>query len=206
MRIYIVRHGETCHNRKKLFQADDEPLSDLGKEQASCTADKLSKSDIDFVITSSLLRARQTGEIIASKLCVDLESKDFFNEFKWPSDLVNKWRYSPHSLYVAILIFINTNVSKWCHFDGENMYRLDERARKAVSYLENKDKDTFVVITHRGMYALLLERMRKRNSRFGLYKTILNIVFNGAKNTEITVCDYDGEKWSIEEFEGETCT
>ena len=204
VRVYLVRHGETCHNRKKLFQADNEPLSDLGKEQASNIAEELSKHDIQFVITSSFLRAKQTGKIIADRLVVQTDSKDFLNEIKWSKDLVDKWRFSPHSLFVVALIFLNTYVSRWHHKDGENLCELSERAKEAVSYMESKNTDTkssFVVVTHRGMYAMLLEHMRNNGTRPNLYKVAFNSVFNGAKNTEIEVCDYDGDKWSIAAFD-----
>jgi len=203
MRVYITRHGETCYNRKKLFQAGDEPLSDLGKEQAYKIAEKLSKCDIRFVVTSTLLRAKETGKIIAEKLGVRIKSQNFLNEILWSSDLVNKWRFSPHSLFVATLILINANIPKWYHKDGENMCDLSKRAKEAILYMENKNKDiehTFLVVTHRGMYAMLLEHMRNNNHTPNLQKVAFDAVFNGAKNTEITVCDYDGKKWDISAF------
>ena len=63
--IYITRHGQTDWNvQKKVMGRCDEPLNENGINQATKTRDKLLNSDIDLIICSPLVRARQTAEII----------------------------------------------------------------------------------------------------------------------------------------------
>lgn len=63
--IYITRHGQTNWNvQKKVMGRCDEPLNNTGINQAMETKNALSNTDIDLIICSPLLRARQTAEII----------------------------------------------------------------------------------------------------------------------------------------------
>ena len=69
MKICLVRHGETEWNSLgKLQGRDDIPLSPKGIEQVSITADYLKNFDWKVIITSPLLRAKKTAEIIAEKI------------------------------------------------------------------------------------------------------------------------------------------
>lgn len=63
--IYITRHGQTDWNiQKKVMGRCDEPLNNTGVNQAFETKNNLLDTDIDLIICSPLLRAKQTAEII----------------------------------------------------------------------------------------------------------------------------------------------
>ena len=65
MLIYIIRHGETDWNTKRLLQgATDIPLNENGIAAAKLTAEALREVPFDAVFTSPLMRARQTAEIM----------------------------------------------------------------------------------------------------------------------------------------------
>ncbi len=65
MKIIIVRHGKTEWNTlKKAAGQVDIPLIEEGIEQAKETREKLKNIPIDLIITSPLIRAKQTAEII----------------------------------------------------------------------------------------------------------------------------------------------
>ena len=62
-----LRHGATDWNRKGLFQGrTDNPLNDDGIAQAHAAAEKLRAIELAHVVSSPLLRAVQTAEIIAN--------------------------------------------------------------------------------------------------------------------------------------------
>ena len=66
MRIYIVRHGETRLNQEGKLQGQvDEPLNEKGRELAEVTAQALKEIPFDFLYTSPLSRAKETGMIVA---------------------------------------------------------------------------------------------------------------------------------------------
>lgn len=74
--FYIFRHGQTVWNAEGRPQGQHEypvPLTMEGREQAQKLADKLKDKKIKLIVSSDLLRAQQTGEIVAQALRVPLE-------------------------------------------------------------------------------------------------------------------------------------
>jgi broad specificity phosphatase PhoE len=70
--LLLVRHGETDWNRNGRWQGgSDTSLNDLGREQAQALAEQLDGS-IDVVYSSDLARARETAEIVAAKLGLEV--------------------------------------------------------------------------------------------------------------------------------------
>lgn len=68
MRLILIRHAETGHNRDSRVQGQaDVPLSELGERQAAALGAHLRREQIAAVITSPLVRARVTAEAVASE-------------------------------------------------------------------------------------------------------------------------------------------
>lgn len=64
--FYVVRHGQTEWNVQGRYQGQkDSPLTEMGLEQASVLAKKLSHIRFDAAFSSDLLRAQRTAEVIA---------------------------------------------------------------------------------------------------------------------------------------------
>ncbi len=65
LRLLLVRHGETEWNRQGRFQGRiDVPLNETGRKQARQVAEFLRQVPIDFAISSSMSRPRETAELI----------------------------------------------------------------------------------------------------------------------------------------------
>ena len=65
MKLYIIRHGETAWNKELFLQGQtDIPLNENGRELAQVTARALQMVPFDLCITSPLLRAKETAQII----------------------------------------------------------------------------------------------------------------------------------------------
>lgn len=65
MLICFIRHGETEWNRAKKLQGRcDIPLSPIGREQANKIGRLLTKEKWHVIVTSPLLRAKETANII----------------------------------------------------------------------------------------------------------------------------------------------
>lgn len=70
-RLYLLRHGQTEFNVKKLVQGRcDSPLTDLGRQQARVAAAWLKAHDVvpDKVVSSPLGRAMDTAQLVATEL------------------------------------------------------------------------------------------------------------------------------------------
>ena len=71
--FYGLRHGATEWNREGRFQGrTDNPLNADGITQAHAAADLLRGSAISRIVTSPLVRAARTAEIIAATISVPL--------------------------------------------------------------------------------------------------------------------------------------
>ena len=64
--VYLVRHGETDWNLKRIIQGQsDSPLTPLGEKQARELSSELRTVSLDAVFSSDLGRAERTARIIA---------------------------------------------------------------------------------------------------------------------------------------------
>ena len=64
-RLLLVRHGETNWNKESRFQGiRDIPLNDNGRSQSRKASTFLQNVPIDFAVSSSMLRPKETAEII----------------------------------------------------------------------------------------------------------------------------------------------
>lgn len=65
MKLYLLRHGETDWNKARKIQGcTDIPLNDYGRELARKTGGGMKNIPIDLVITSPLIRAKETAQLV----------------------------------------------------------------------------------------------------------------------------------------------
>ncbi|MBX9768483.1 MAG: histidine phosphatase family protein [Bdellovibrionales bacterium] len=65
--VFLFRHGETDWNFERRWQGhSDIPLNATGLEQAAQLAKDLERFKIQQIISSDLLRAKKTGQIVAN--------------------------------------------------------------------------------------------------------------------------------------------
>jgi broad specificity phosphatase PhoE len=71
--LFLFRHGETDWNREGRLQGHtDTPLNATGLAQAQALSGSLRPHRLDAVVSSDLLRARTTAQIVAEVLQVPL--------------------------------------------------------------------------------------------------------------------------------------
>ncbi|ADU36608.1 histidine phosphatase family protein [Variovorax paradoxus] len=66
--FYFLRHGQTGRNALRIFQAVDEPLSELGLQQAAHAAELLAGEPIRTIVCSDARRAFDTAHTVAATL------------------------------------------------------------------------------------------------------------------------------------------
>jgi len=77
--LLLIRHGETAWNAERRLQGhSDIPLNQTGQQQAEALAAALQTEHLDAIISSDLLRARQTAQAIA-----DLQGMDLIIKPEW---------------------------------------------------------------------------------------------------------------------------
>lgn len=77
MILYLIRHGESEHNRDGLtLGRADVPLTPFGVLQVTALGDRLAHEPLDRVIASPLARARGTAEAVARPHGLAVELRD----------------------------------------------------------------------------------------------------------------------------------
>ncbi len=72
MRVYLIRHAEADSG-----EPDDlRPLTPAGREAARALGEKLARERLDAVLTSPLLRARETAGAIAKACGLEVQADD----------------------------------------------------------------------------------------------------------------------------------
>ncbi len=84
MKLFLVRHGECVANVEGVVAggANDSPLTEKGREQAKDTARLVSDLEFQAIVASSLSRAKDTADIIATAIgwSKDVEVDDRIGE------------------------------------------------------------------------------------------------------------------------------
>jgi broad specificity phosphatase PhoE len=142
--IYITRHGQTDWNaQKKVMGRCDEPLNNNGISQAIETKNNLLNKDIDLIICSPLLRAKQTAIIINEDRNIPIIYDDRiierdFGEFEGMQtsdfDFNGYWNYYKNEQYQR----------------AENIQLFFERIYNFLDYIVKNYSDKNVLIVAHG--------------------------------------------------------
>jgi broad specificity phosphatase PhoE len=82
--FYFLRHGETDWNREhKAMGSQDIPLNDRGLSQALIARELLKNKSIGTIVSSPLLRARQTADIIQQSISAPVMEITELQEACW---------------------------------------------------------------------------------------------------------------------------
>lgn len=152
-RILLVRHGESEGNATRTFTASTEvPLTDVGRAQAGRAADVIaSRFAPAIVVASPYARARETGEIIAARLSLELRIEEDFRE-QWLGEL----RGQPYDVVAADPKFDRAKRWEWRPPGGESLVDVQERVAPAFERLarEHAGRDV-IMVSHGGVMLAL---------------------------------------------------
>lgn len=157
--ITLLRHGESTGNHLGVIQGQsDFPLTDHGQEQVRRLADGWQAEGVNFnlILSSPLLRARQTAESIAEKIHSPIEF-----DAAWKERYFGQLEGKP-------LIEIEKQDSQVDFFhpftqvggDGESQLDLYTRASLAVQSLLRRPPGKYLVVSHgailnKALYAII---------------------------------------------------
>ncbi len=143
MKVYIVRHGQVPHNALKQYNTTDEDLTELGIKQAEELRDKIKDMNFDVIISSPLIRAKHTANIIninnhkiifddriRERSCGDLSGK--------PLEVTNREEYWNY----------NTNLQ---YGTAENIKSFFDRVYNFLDELKTQDYKKVLIVAHSGV-------------------------------------------------------
>lgn len=154
MKINVVRHGLTELNKQgKVNGQIDEPLAPEGIEQAKAAIHLIPES-ITHIYTSALLRARQTAEIINSKLNLPISIHDGLGEIHMGSLAGKAWTEMEEGLELKKR---HRSVQfDYSTYGGESAADVKKRVRTFLEEIHGKHSDhEALLVTHGGIIRVL---------------------------------------------------
>ena len=188
--LYLVRHGENRANLTKEFsyKTVDYSLTPKGVLQAQQTAEFFQNRQIDEVYTSPLKRARETAEIIADALNLDVAVVEHFREvnvgtldgqasaesWAYHDQIVNDWFERRHD----------------SRFDGgEDYWTLLARMHQGLhGIVERKSGRNIVVVGHGGLFTFTIKDICQNVD----LQTIRRSISSNCSIAEIGLSAHDG--------------
>lgn len=143
MKIYIVRHGEVPHNVLKQYNNENEDLNENGIRQANELKEKIRNINYDIIISSPLLRAKHTAQIINvnnKEILINdkLKERDPGNLSGKPLTVTNRdeyWNY-------------NTTITYGTY---ENIRDFFMRVHNFLDDLKKEDYESVLIVAHSGV-------------------------------------------------------
>lgn len=143
MKVYIVRHGEVLHNALKIYNNENEDLNENGVKQAEELKYKIKDLEFNVIISSPLIRAKHTAEIINVKnkdILIDnrLEERNPGDLSGQPLEVTNReeyWNYYTEIQYGT----------------SENIQEFFERVYSFLDELKTRDYESVLIVAHSGV-------------------------------------------------------
>ena len=153
-RLLLVRHGETDWNKESRFQGiRDIPLNDNGRSQGRKASNFLKDVAIDFAVSSSMMRPKETAEIILEQhpgvelsttpelieICHGLWEGMLETEIQAEyAELLQQWKDKPETVQMP---------------EGENLQQVWERGVSAwnkivAEHSDTEKPETVLVVAH----------------------------------------------------------
>lgn len=192
--VYLVRHGETEWNLKKLIQGHaDSPLREAGIEQAKTVAKDLKKIKFDIVFSSDSLRAKRTAEIITAEHKLIVETTKLLRE-RYFGEMEGKPNEALNAFQELFKKMEDEEISKFRHASDSETD--EEMTTRLIIFLRElaatHPGEKALVVTHGAILRAFLIKLG-----YGTYKSI-GWVGNGA----YVKIETDGIDFFIKETKG----
>jgi len=149
-KVYFVRHGESTANVKGApYTGPSAELTEKGMKQAETVARRFANIPIDTIITSTISRAKVTGDIISQHTGVPVaDSIDTLVEFEFPVEAMG-FSIDDKEYKEVVGSFRKKFVEQNGPYSTEETFTdLKERMAEALRYLENRPEKNILVVSH----------------------------------------------------------
>lgn len=206
MKIYLVRHGETNLNKKRILQGRyDEDLNEDGIRLAKITGQALKGIHFDVAISSPLSRSKDTVRYIleeSDNKNTPLNLDDRLQEVDVGSWQLISLNDKDNKEVEHINMFFKDPFSFLDVPNGENVYDVINRTKSFLDELVSRnDNKTYLVGTHGFALRALLNSLYENKNDFWHGRvpyncsfTILEVKDNNIKILEEDICFYKEEK------------
>jgi broad specificity phosphatase PhoE len=157
VRLYLIRHGETAHNREGLgLGRADVPLTEHGRRQVVALGQALAAEPFDRIFSSPLGRAMETAEAVAGSRPIPIEPRDELLELDVGE--------TEGMTFAAMRERFPDFLSKWAGPDGtdaimpagESIRHMGNRLVPFVRELRTLEAQAIAIVSHNFVTRVLL--------------------------------------------------
>lgn len=181
MKLCIIRHGETDWNvLGKMQGREDIPLNDNGRFQAKQCGLLLCNGDWKRIVTSPLIRARETADIISNILNINEEICEIAELIERDYGEASGLTYSEYS-----------NLYKNKDYEGaEEKQILSERIYKAlIQIAEDFYPNDVIIISHGSAIKAVLEKLTNSKNPEHLKNACINLLEYRNQSFNVVYCN-----------------
>ncbi|MBI9088876.1 MAG: histidine phosphatase family protein [Desulfobacterium sp.] len=148
----LIRHGKTQWNLEKRLQGEaDIPLAPEGRLQVASWCPALDQVPLELILSSPMVRARATAEILGQHLGLPVEISELLREQafgQWQGQRIDDIRQASPGM----VEFQESLGWDFCPPGGEPRHGVLARALAALEAAANQYKDhRILVVTHNGV-------------------------------------------------------
>ena len=194
MRLYLVRHGESDLNKQRKYQYPEVELSKTGLLQAKQVARRFKNIPIDVIISSDIVRAKQTTKEIVAVTKKKVVFTPLLHERRCPSALHGKSIASEEAKQALNLIHKNRYDPKWRHSDEENFFDAIKRVKALISLVEKRTEENILIVSHAAFLKYLLTHLLfEEGANPDHFEKIY--YFFGLKNTGVSILEKKNDQY-----------
>lgn len=189
MKIYFVRHGESAGNASNVQQDLTTSLTKKGRAQAVFVTKRFQNIPIDFIVSSTLVRARETSEIVNNTLQKPIEYIDLLVEQKRSSEIIGIPKNALERLKIDQLVHKHFHNSSWHYSDEENFEDLKKRGLTLLEKMKQYKHENILAVTH-GIFMRMIIACMVFGGDLNSHEYLKILRSFLAENTGITICEY----------------
>ncbi|NFD77014.1 alpha-ribazole phosphatase [Clostridium botulinum] len=172
MNIYLIRHGETEHNKRKNFYGKlDVGLNEKGKEQSYKVGELLKDVKFNKIYISDRKRTRETAERI-------LEKNKFYDKEKniiYKDERINEIDFGlfEGKSYEEIGSLYPKEQEKWekewknfAPPKGESAVVFYNRVENFMKHIQKEEDGNYLIVTHGGVIRMIYSYILQNNMDF----------------------------------------
>jgi probable phosphoglycerate mutase len=186
-RVLLIRHGQTDWNSEGRWQGTiDTPLNAAGVAQARALATYLAAHrHVGVVYSSTLMRAAETGRIVAEALGVPLRLDDRLRELNLGA-MQGLTMEEMTARFPDDMVRMRTEYMDFVFPHGESRRMLQDRAMSAFhDIIAAEPEDEIAIVTHGGVKRMIVLSILGE----GVSRTITNF-----GNTSVTLVEQDARE------------
>src|SRR5919204_6105697 len=185
-KLLLTRHGETEWNATHRWQGfTGPPLNELGRKQAHDLAQRLDGTRIDAVYSSDTIRARETAEIVAARLGLQVQQDPRLREVNF-GEWEGLTRQEINDRYSGAF-------SEWdkCKLaaptGGETDLAMAERVLEALYEIAQRHEGQQVLVVTSGGPIRAVQA-----NAHGIDQALARLHFERSENCAVLECSIDG--------------